>query len=142
MFCRNCGKDVHPQAIVCPACGVPPHLEKKFCPSCGTATEANQILCVKCGSTLNLTAANGGRNKVAAGLLALFLGWLGIHKFYLGYNKEGLILLLASTVGGVVTCGLSTWVVSLLAVVEGIIYLTRSDEEFARLYVLGRQTWF
>jgi len=142
MYCRNCGKEVHPQAVACPGCGVPPWLEKKFCPGCGAATEPNQVLCTQCGTALDLAAATGGKNKVAAGLLAILLGWLGIHKFYLGYNKEGVVLLLVSLLGGVVTCGMATSVVTLLSLVEGIIYLTKSDEEFLRLYVFGRQGWF
>lgn len=76
---------------------------------------------------------NSGK-RIPSALLALFLGGLGVHKFYLGYNKEGVILLLAS----VFTCGAA----GLVAFIEAIIYLTKSDEEFDRIYVQGRKGWF
>ena len=140
MFCRNCGKEVHPQAIACPGCGVPPLLEKKFCQNCGTAIQPNQAICTKCG--VALAARTPTKSKVAAGLLGIFLGWLGIHKFYLGYSKEGVIMLLVSILGGVVTCGAAAGVMSVIGLVEGIIYLTTSDEEFERRYVQGHRGWF
>lgn len=61
--------------------------------------------------------------KIAAGLLAILLGPLGIHKFLLGYTTEGIIWLVIS----LFTCGVVT---SILGLIEGIIYLTKSDEEF------------
>lgn len=140
MYCRNCGKEVNPQAVACPSCGVPPRLEKKYCPNCATETQPNQVMCTKCG--VSLQADLGGKNKVAAGLLGIFLGWLGIHKFYLGYNKEGLIMLLASLIGGILTCGISIAVISVIGLIEGILYLTKSDDEFAQKYIQGRKGWF
>lgn len=142
MYCRNCSKEVHPQAVACPSCGVPPCLETKFCQHCGAETQPNQTLCTKCGVSLVVGTPPGDNGKIAAGLLGIFLGWIGIHKFYLGYNKEGLIMLLVSLVGGIVTCGVSTGVISIIGLIEGIIYLTKSDEEFAQLYVRGRKGWF
>lgn len=73
--------------------------------------------------------------KVAAGILAILLGGLAIHKFYLGYTKTGIIQLIFSlitfgTVGG------------LIGLIEGIIYLTKSDEEFDRTYVQNQKEWF
>ena len=82
------------------------------------------------------------QKKLAAGLLGILLGSLGIHKFYLGYNTEGLIMLLISLLGGVATCGIATSVIHVIGLVEGILYLTKSDEEFARVYVQGRKGWF
>lgn len=142
MFCRNCGKEVHPQAVACPNCGVPPGLERKFCQNCGAATEPNQVLCTKCGVALGSVAGAGDKSKIAAGLFGIFLGWLGIHKFYLGYNKEGMIMLLVSILGGIVTCGIASGVFSIIGLIEGVIYITKSDEEFANMYVRGRKGWF
>jgi TM2 domain-containing membrane protein YozV len=82
------------------------------------------------------------KEKLPAGLLAIFLGWLGIHKFYLGYQKEALIMLLVSVVGGIFTCGAVTGVVSIIGLVEGIMYLTKSDEEFQEMYVKNQKPWF
>ena len=72
--------------------------------------------------------------KVAAGVLGILIGSLGIHKFYLGYTKAGIIQLIATFV----TCGIA----SVIGLVEGIIYLTKSDEEFDRTYVQGKNEWF
>ncbi len=82
--------------------------------------------------------ATGDKSKIVAGVLGILLGWLGIHKFYLGYVKEGLIL------AGVtlITFGTLSWVSSLVGLVEGIIYLTKTDEEFRNTYVVGRKPWF
>ncbi|MEI8353596.1 MAG: NINE protein [Lentisphaerota bacterium] len=143
MYCKNCGKDVHPQAVACPGCGVPPLVENRFCSKCGIATQSNQTMCVKCGTALNARlSVCGAKSKVAAGLLGLFLGGLGAHKFYLGYSKEGVIMLLVSVLGGIATCGVATGVISMIGFIEGIIYLTKSDEEFDRLYAQGHQGWF
>lgn len=140
MYCRNCGKEVHPQAVACPSCGVPPRLEKKYCYNCATETQPNQVMCTKCG--VSLQADFGGKNKVAAGLLGIFLGWLGIRKFYLGYKKEGLIMILVSLIGAILTCGISIAVISVIGLIEGILYLTKSDDEFAQTYIQGRKGWF
>lgn len=79
--------------------------------------------------------ALGGENKkLVAGLLAIFIGSLGIHKFILGYKKEGIIQLIASFV----TCGIAT----IIPFIEGIIYLTKSDEEFYNTYQVGKKGWF
>jgi len=76
----------------------------------------------------------GAEKKVVAGILAILLGSLGVHKFYLGYTKEGIIQLVIS----LGTCGL----LGILGLIEGIIYLTKSDEEFVATYVTGRKGWF
>lgn len=76
----------------------------------------------------------GAEKKLLAGILGIVIGWAGIHKFILGYNKEGIIQLVLS----VVTCGLA----GLIGLIEGIIYLTKSDEEFVNTYIKGRKGWF
>lgn len=81
-------------------------------------------------------------NKIAAGICGILLGALGIHKFILGYTKEGIIMLLVSIIGGVFTCFIATVVMGLIGLIEGIIYLTKSDAEFARIYSNGRKGWF
>jgi TM2 domain-containing membrane protein YozV len=80
--------------------------------------------------------------KLAAGLLGIFLGAFGIHKFVLGYTKPGLIMLLISLVGGVVSCGVASFVIGVIGLIEGIIYLTKTPEEFQALYIDGRKEWF
>lgn len=73
--------------------------------------------------------------KLAAGLLAILLGPFGIHKFILGYTSEGIIWLVIS----LCTCGTVTGV---LGLIEGIIYLTKSDQEFYDTYQLNKKGWF
>jgi len=89
--------------------------------------------------------SSGSKNKLAAGLLAIFLGGLGIHKFYLGFTVPGLIYLLINTIGLLITWILffiPNFVLWVIALVEGIIYLTKSDEEFDQLYVVQKKQWF
>lgn len=91
--------------------------------------------------------ANSGENKkLIAGLLAIFLGSLGVHKFILGYKKEGIILLVATVVGILTTCffigGIILFATWAVGVVEGIMYLTKSDEEFYNTYQAGSKPWF
>ena len=84
----------------------------------------------------------GDNKKVLAGVLAIILGPLGIHKFILGYNKEGIILLVVTFVLGFITCGLGAGLTGLIGLIEGIIYLTKSDEEFYNTYQVGQKPWF
>jgi len=72
--------------------------------------------------------------KVVAGVLGILLGGFGIHKFILGYTQEGIIQLVIT----LVTCGLG----SLIGFIEGIIYLTKTDEEFYQTYQVGKKGWF
>uniref|UniRef100_B8HPL5 TM2 domain containing protein n=1 Tax=Cyanothece sp. (strain PCC 7425 / ATCC 29141) TaxID=395961 RepID=B8HPL5_CYAP4 len=76
--------------------------------------------------------------KVAAGICGILLGALGIHKFVLGYNTEGLIMLLVS----ILTCGILSPIMGIIGLIEGIIYLTKSDTEFYSIYVAGKKGWF
>ncbi len=85
--------------------------------------------------------SSGSSKKIPAALLAFFLGSLGIHKFYLGYNKEGLIMLLAF-IFGFILLGIPSFVVWVIAFVEFIIYIMKSDQEFEQTYVTGRKPWF
>jgi TM2 domain-containing membrane protein YozV len=83
-------------------------------------------------------AAARAHNKIPAGILGILLGSLGIHKFILGYTGAGLIMLLVT----VVTCGVAGILMHIIGLIEGIIYLCKSDEEFVQTYVDGRREWF
>ena len=76
--------------------------------------------------------------KIAAGICGILLGSLGVHKFILGMNTPGLIMLLVS----LLTCGIGSIPMSLIGLVEGIIYLTKSDEDFYQLYAVEKKGWF
>ncbi len=84
----------------------------------------------------------GAEKKLVAGLLGILIGSLGIHKFYLGYQKEGIIMLLVSLVGGFFTCGVVTAAMGIIGLIEGILYLTKTDEEFVATYITNQKPWF
>jgi TM2 domain-containing membrane protein YozV len=73
--------------------------------------------------------------KTVAGILAILLGSLGIHKFYLGYTTAGIIMIVIT----IFTCGS---VSAIIGLIEGIIYLTKSDEDFIQTYQIGQKAWF
>lgn len=75
-----------------------------------------------------------GSKRILCGILGILLGGLAIHKFVLGYTKEGVIQLLVS----LVTCGAG----SLIGLIEGILYLTKSDEDFVNTYQRNKRGWF
>ncbi|MBK5213152.1 MAG: TM2 domain-containing protein [Flavobacteriaceae bacterium] len=80
-------------------------------------------------------ATNTQENKkVLAGILGIVLGCFGVHKFILGYTQEGIIQIVIT----IVTCGIG----SIIGLIEGIIYLTKSDEEFYQTYQVGKKGWF
>ena len=72
--------------------------------------------------------------RILCGVLAILLGWSGIHKFILGYTQAGIIQLIL----GLCTVG----VAGIVGLIEGIIYLTKSDEEFIQTYQVGKKEWF
>lgn len=84
--------------------------------------------------------------KILAGILAIVLGHIGIHKFVLGYNGEGIILLTLGIIGYLTACFFIGYFVlfatGLIGLIEGIIYLTKTDEAFFETYIKGRKTWF
>lgn len=84
----------------------------------------------------------GDNKKILAGVLAIILGGFGVHKFVLGYTKEGIIILVITLILGILTCGIAGWVMGILGLIEGIIYLTKSDEEFYATYQVGKKPWF
>ncbi|MBQ7523240.1 MAG: TM2 domain-containing protein [Oscillospiraceae bacterium] len=95
MYCRNCGNEMDAKAAVCVKCGVPVGKGTAFCPNCGEPSNPEAVICVKCGTSFS-AAASGAKSKLAAGLLGIFLGGLGVHRFYLGYTKIGILQILAS----------------------------------------------
>jgi len=85
---------------------------------------------------------SGDNKKVLAGILAILLGGFGIHKFVLGYTQEGIILLVITIILSILSFGLLSFLVWVFTVLEGIIYLTKSDEDFYNTYQVGKKPWF
>jgi hypothetical protein len=130
MYCRNCGREVPDQAVACVGCGCPPMTGARFCQNCGVETNSNQEICVKCGVRLVKSAASGGaKSKLAAGLLGIFLGGFGVHRFYLGYTGIGVAQILVT----LITCGAG----ALWGFIEGILILTGTINTDAQGRPLG-----
>jgi TM2 domain-containing membrane protein YozV/cold shock CspA family protein len=91
--------------------------------------------------TTSPSILSGDKNKIVAALLAFFLGWLGIHKFYLGKTGAGVIMLLCGTIGWILLA-IPPLVVGLISFIEFIIYLVKSDQQFHQDYVVGDKSWF
>ncbi|WP_312258457.1 TM2 domain-containing protein [Romboutsia ilealis] len=106
MYCKECGEKVlNKNAVICVKCGTNKGKGRNFCKECGEKINNidNQDVCLNCGVSLNdfsnignkLKEYNGKGNnkKILAGILALFLGSMGIHRLYLGYKEIGFIQL-------------------------------------------------
>jgi|YelNatPaOPRAMG01_1025707.scaffolds.fasta_scaffold34376_3 TM2 domain-containing membrane protein YozV len=113
MYCRNCGRELAEQAVFCPSCGAAPSSGNKFCQNCGQPTDPVAEVCVKCGVRL---ITGGEKSKLAAGLLGIFVGGLGVHRFYLGYTGIGIAQIFVT----LLTFGVG----ALWGFIEGILILT------------------
>ena len=71
------------------------------------------------------------RNSIVAAVLAVFLGTLGVHNFYLGFTTRGVVQLLVSIIGGIFTCGMATVAIAVWGFVEGVLLLAASP---SRMY--------
>lgn len=96
----------------------------KFCFACGQTIDSRAEICPKCGVRQSGVAVNGKKSRIAAALLAFFLGGFGVHKFYLGRIGQGILYL--------IFCW--TFIPAFIAFIEFIIYLCTSDEAFAAKY--------
>jgi TM2 domain-containing membrane protein YozV len=91
---------------------------------------------------VSFPSGNAKDKKLIAGLLGIFLGGFGVHKFYLGYTKEAVIMLIAGIALTVVSCGMLLFIPCIFGLIEGILYLTKTDAEFEQTYLIGKKTWF
>jgi TM2 domain-containing membrane protein YozV len=109
MYCSNCANEVSDKALACPSCGF----------QISTPTDIST-------------------KKIIVGITALLWGAMGVHKFILGYKKEGLILLSVS----VLSLFMLAIIPAIIGWIEGITYLCKSNEEFERIYIKGKRSWF
>ena len=99
---------------------------------------------VKLGSS-----GSKGKSKIVAGLMALFLGIFGVHKFYLGFTLPGMIYGMCSWIFWVLAGAteepiflLPMFIIGIFSLVDAVIYLSRTDEDFQRIYVEDKKQWF
>ena len=122
-----------------------------FCTKCGAQNEDFAQNCSQCGAALPLIGGYqpiqpppaygavqdwkqlGADKKIVAGICGIVVGGFGVHKFILGYTNEGIIQLVL---------GLCFGIGGIIGIIEGIIYLTKSDEDFVRTYIQNKKGWF
>lgn len=105
-------------------------LNAAYCRDCGKEISANAVACPHCGAQQKRGAES--KSKITAFLLAWFFGLLGVHKFYLGQNTQGVIMLLMGTIGWLLV--IPAIVAGVWAFIDGIRYLMASEEEFNSKY--------
>lgn len=123
MYCKNCGTATDDKDSICINCGTPAGYGDLYCRSCGTAVNQGDVICNVCGCSLNNnnnTARTAVKSKTIAGLSGIFLGFLGMHNFYLGYVKKGTVQMLMT----VLSCGILGMASEIWGLVEGILILT------------------
>lgn len=120
MFCKNCGAPMDPNAAVCIRCGCAKGTGLSYCPNCGRPTAPGAVVCTDCGCGLSAAVYSNAKSKLAAGLLGIFLGSLGVHNFYLGFTGKAVAQLLIS----ILSCGTLAGVSAIWGLIEGILYLT------------------
>src|SRR5690242_7340686 len=125
----------------------------RYCTKCGATNDEMAQYCTSCQAPLTQVAgggyqpmqsvnpgamtdwkAMGAYKKVTAGICAILLGWLGVHKLFFAYTTEGVIQLALV----VITCRLTT----IISIAEAVIYHAKSDEEFVRTYIQHKKVWF
>ncbi len=99
--------------------------DEQYCPSCGDIIKQEAEICPHCGVRNRPPGGNYEKDRVTAGVLAILLGWIGVHRFYLGDTGLGVLYL----------CFFWTGIPALVGIIEGILYLTKTDEEFQQRYV-------
>ena len=82
--------------------------------------------------------ADFSSKKIAAGICGILIGGLGIHKFILGLTTPGIIMVLVT----ILTCGIGGFVMGIIGFIEGVIYLSKTDEDFYQTYAIEKKSWF
>lgn len=98
---------------------------EEYCTSCGAVIKKEAEICPECGVRHARQTHGSDVDRTTAGILALLVGGFGVHKFYLGKTTQGILYL----------CFFWTLIPEILGLIEGILYLTKTDEEFQRKYV-------
>ena len=111
----------------------------KFCPWCGAQIHPDAEICVKCGVRQvaeKKVVEHTEKSRVAYALFYIFLWPIGLHEFYVNKTGKGIAWLIGSLVAvltSVIGIGLiAIPIMSTIAFVLGIVWLTRTDEAFAK----------
>lgn len=139
-YCINCGEQINDAADVCPDCGVNQNTQldgeheqrgpdEKYCVDCGELIYKQAEICPECGVSQPTggTGTSSDSEQVAAGILALLFGGLGVHKFYQGNTRNGLLYL----------CFFWTAIPALLGLIEGILMLLADEAEYEEKWADG-----
>jgi len=126
MYCKNCGEQMDDKAAVCVKCGVKAGDGNSFCANCGSAMAAGAAFCTNCGSAPKAANQYGDYDKTVLGLIALFLGGLGIHCFMLGEVKKGIVRIALTC-----CCGIG----QIIAIIDCVRIFTDS-------YTVDPEGWF
>lgn len=127
-FCRNCGEPyAADESIMCAKCGVPKGQGANYCSGCGKPIAPEDVVCRSCGIPNHPPVPMNAKSKLAAGLLGIFLGSLGVHNFYMGYTSRAAVQLAITIVGAVLSCvGIGVVIVAVTQIwglIEGIMIL-------------------
>lgn len=129
MYCPHCSEQVSEKAEVCPKCGVRPFRSKNYCYNCGVKVNENQEICVECGVSIDRKVSgisNGAKEPWLIALLSFLLTGLG--QMVIGQGKKGATILIGSIILGFMTFGVSTFVTTPLAIVDGYLIAKKKKE--------------
>ena len=152
---NSCHVRAKSMQVICPHCNATLEIaaehagESMFCPECGGKSQAPIPAAQPAGdadSARQQAYQDFVSKKVAVGVLGVVLGWAGIHKFVLGFSTAGAIMLVTSLCLGLGLCCIfgpigffPMWIVGFI---EGVIYLSKTDDEFYRDYGVDGKQWF
>jgi TM2 domain-containing membrane protein YozV/DNA-directed RNA polymerase subunit RPC12/RpoP len=144
-YCHACGVQIRQESVACPSCGVrqssparPRRREERDRYS-DVERRGDQWDGYSRGRDGGINRLSG--EQLVAGILAILVGSLGIHKFYLGFQRAGITMLVVSIVT-IPFALLGMIVMTVIDIIEGVMCLTKSEAQFRREYIRGRKEWF
>lgn len=133
MYCKNCGNPMDENAAVCLQCGCAKGTGISYCANCGQPVTPGAAICTNCGFATAPVPNPNAKSKLAAGLLGIFLGSIGVHNFYLGFTGKAVAQLLIT----VLSCGALSVVSGIWGLIEGIMILAGNNNKDAKGNFLG-----
>ena len=130
----------------CPECGKQYSTQEKFsrvkCPYCGAETNVSysdqqpnqwQQFGNQASSAMDSVFNNGpsGKSRGIAGLLAILMGWCGLHYFYIGKTSAGVLFLLIA----ILSCGVLATITTVVSIIQGVLFFTSTQQEFEAKWV-------